>query len=209
MRVGLTSGVTIAIAVGWLVPPTSANDVSSAKAVEAMVVCESVERMPASDKAKKIKRLEEGITIGEAAVAADGDDGRAHLALFCNIGRKLDLAGLSWRVFGELRRMQAEIDRAQELAPDDPDILVAKGEMLRRVPGPLGGNKEQGRMLLLRAVQLRPDHLAGRLYLARALADDGDPNARARVYEALAAAKKAGAVREQSEAQDLLASLRD
>ncbi len=165
--------------------------------------------MPAADKAKKIKRLEEGIVIAEAAVAADDEDARAHLALFCNVGRKLDLAGLSWRVFGEVRRMQAEIDRAQELAPDDPDILVAKGELLRRVPGPLGGNKELGRALLVRAVELRPDHLPARLFLARALADDRDPAARARVYEALAAAKKAGAVREQSEAQELLASLRD
>jgi cytochrome c-type biogenesis protein CcmH/NrfG len=105
--------------------------------------------------------------------------------------------------------MQAEIDRAQDLAPDDPDILVAKGEMLRRVPGPLGGNKDQGRALLVHAVAVRPDHLPARLYLARALADDGDPAARDRIYEALAAAKKAGAVREQSEAQQLLASLRD
>ena len=208
MRVGFTSAV-IAIAIGWLVPPAGANQLSSAKAAEAMVVCESADRMPAADKAKKIKRLEEGIVIAEAAVAADDEDARAHLALFCNVGRKLDLAGLSWRVFGEVRRMQAEIDRAQELAPDDPDILVAKGELLRRVPGPLGGNKELGRALLVRAVELRPDHLPARLFLARALADDRDPAARARVYEALAAAKKAGAVREQSEAQELLASLRD
>jgi hypothetical protein len=208
MRVGLTSGV-IAIAIGWVVPPAVANDLSSAKAVESMAVCESTDRLPASDKTKKIKRLEEGLVIAEAAVAADPQDARAHLALFCNIGKKLDLSGLSWRVFGELRRMQAVIDRAQELAPRDPDILVAKGEMLRRVPGPLGGNKEQGRALLLLAVEIQPDHLAARLYLARALADDRDPGARARVYEVLAAAKKAGAVREQSEAQELLASLRD
>jgi hypothetical protein len=208
MRVGLTSFVVV-IAIGSPVAPVGANDLSSAKAAEAMVVCDSADRMPAADKAKKIKRLEEGVVLSEAAIAADEQDARAHLALFCNVGRELDLAGLSWRVFGQVRRMQAEIDRAQELAPDDPDILVAKGELLRRLPGPLGGNKEQGRALLLHAVQIRPDHLPARLYLARALADDRDPGARAGVYEALAAAKKAGAVREQSEAQELLASLRD
>lgn len=205
---GLASGV-IAIAIGRLVSPAIANELSSAKAAEAMVVCMSVDGMPETDKAKKIQRLAEGVAVAEAAVAADEQDARAHLALFCNVGKKLDLAGLSWRVFGELRRMQAEIDRAQQLAPDDPDILVAKGEMLRRVPGPLGGNKEQGRALLARAVEVRPDHVSARLYLAHALADDGDPGARARIYEALAVAKKAGAVREQSEAQQLLASLRD
>src|SRR5262249_45239403 len=165
---------------------------------------ESADRMPAADKAAKIERLDEGTTVAEAAIAADEQDAHAHLALFCNVGRKLDLAGLSWRTFGQVRRMQKEIDRAQELAPNDPDILVAKGELLRRLPGPLGGNKEQGKLLLVRALELKPDHLAGRLYLARALAEDGDPAARARVNEVLAAAKKAGAVREQSEAQELL-----
>jgi cytochrome c-type biogenesis protein CcmH/NrfG len=206
---GLTSSV-IAIAIARLVTPAIANDLSSAKAAQALVVCESIDSTPAAtDKAQKIQRLEEEIVVAEAAVAADPQDARAHLALFCNVGKKLDLAGLSWRVFGELRRMQAEIDRAQELAPDDPDILVAKGEMLRRVPGPLGGNKEQGRALLARAVQVRPDHVPARLYFARALAEDGDPAARARTYEALAVAKKAGAAREQAEAQQLLVSLHD
>jgi hypothetical protein len=203
---GLTSGV-IAIAIGCLAAPASANELSRAKAAEALAVCESVELMPTADKAQKIQRLEQGVVIAEAALATDEQDAHAHLALFCNVGRKLDLAGLSWRVFGELRRMQAEIDRAQELAPDDPDILVAKGAMLRRVPGPLGGNKEQGLALLRRAVELRPESLPAEIYLAHALADDGDPDARARIYEALAVAKKAGAVREQSEAQELLAAL--
>ena len=205
---GLTT-VVIAYAIVGLVSPASASDVSSAKAKEAMAVCESADGMPAADKAKKIERLDEGAAIAEAAIAADEQDARAHLALFCNVGRKLDLAGLSWRVFGQVRRMQKEIDRAQELAPNDPDILVAKGEFLRRLPGPLGGNKEQGRLLLARAVELQPNHLAGRLFLARALAEDGDPGARARVNEVIAAAKKAGAAREQSEAQELLASLHD
>src|SRR5689334_7449125 len=159
---GLT-GVVIVYAIAGLVLPAHANDVSSAKAKEALAVCESADGMPAADKAKRIARLDEGTALSQAAIAADEQDARAHLALFCNVGRKLDIAGLSWRVFGDVRRMQKEIDRAQELAPNDADILVAKGELLRRLPGPLGGNKEQGKLLLARAVELQPNHLAGRL----------------------------------------------
>ncbi|HXJ35321.1 MAG TPA: hypothetical protein VMS22_14910 [Candidatus Eisenbacteria bacterium] len=194
--------------VGWLAPIARANDASTARAKDALKVCNEVDRMPA-DKQKKIDFLDKGVEMGEAAIAADDEDPRAHFALFCNLAKQCDMAGLSWRILGRLRRMQAEIDRAYELAPRDPDILVSRGELLRRLPGPLGGDKEKGERLLFLAVEIKPDHVAARLYLARALADDGAPEARAKAYEALALAKKAGAVREQAEAQELLASLND
>jgi tetratricopeptide (TPR) repeat protein len=208
MRASLAGIVTV-IVLGGVVTAARANEASLAKAREAMLLCESVDRMPPGDKALKIRRLEEGLQVGEAAVALDEHDPRAHLAVFCNLGKGVDLAGLSWRVFGQVRRMQTEVDRAQTLDPDDVDVLIAKGEMLHRLPGLLGGNKEEGERLLRRAVDLRPDHVVGRLYLARALADDHSPAARASVYEALAVAKRAGAVREQTEAQQLLASLHE
>jgi hypothetical protein len=199
--------VSTAILLGGFVCEALANETSRAKAHEAMVVCESVERMPASDKAHKLERLGQGLAMGEEAVRSDDHDALAHLALGCNLGKEIEIAGLSWRVFGQLRRLQSEVDRAYELAPDDPDVLVFKGELLRRTPGPLGGNREQGRALLVRAVEIRPDHVVARVYLARALADDRSPAARAQCAEALAIAKKAGAEREESEVQHLLASL--
>ncbi len=67
---GLTSGM-IAVAIGWLGAPAIANELSRAKAAEALTVCESVETMPAADKAQKIQRLEQGIVVAEAALAAD------------------------------------------------------------------------------------------------------------------------------------------
>jgi len=207
MRLLLMSAL-LAGTVGWLAPIARANDASTARAKDALKVCNEVDRMPA-DKQKKIDFLDKGVEMGEAAIAADDEDPRAHFALFCNLAKQCDMAGLSWRILGRLRRMQAEIDRAYELAPRDPDILVSRGELLRRLPGPLGGDKEKGERLLFLAVEIKPDHVAARLYLARALADDGAPEARAKAYEALALAKKAGAVREQAEAQELLASLND
>jgi hypothetical protein len=185
-----------------------ADDTSRAKARAALAVCDEVEHMP-PDRQARIDRLDEGVTIAEEAVKADDGDGRAHFALFCNVAKRVTLAGLSWRVLGELRRSRQEIDRAHELLPNDPDVLIAKGELLRRLPGALGGDKPLGLRLLHRALEIKPDHVLGRLYLARAMADDGAPEARAEAYEALNLAKKAGDAEEQAEAQRLIVSLKE
>jgi len=205
----LIASVVMASVIGWLVAPAGADDVSRPMAAAALSLCEGVEHTPGDDKARRLARLDDGVRMSEAAVAADPEDARAHLALFCNLGRQLDAAGVSWRGFERLRRAQAAINRAHQLAPDDPDVLVAKGEMLRHVPRPLGGDPTMGLALLRRAVEVAPDHVAARLHLARAMADDRVPGARAKVYEALAVAKRRGALREESEAQALLASLED
>ena len=201
--------MAMAIVIGAFTAAAWGNDASRAKAVESMKVCESTDRMPANKKQEKLQALDKGLDLAEAAVAADESDARAHLAIVCNLGRQIELSGLSWRVFGQVRRLQSVMDRAHELGPDDPDILTAKGQILRQMPGPLGGNKDAGTKLLLRAVEIQPDHVTARLYLAQAMADAGAPDARKRLYEVLALARKRGAVREESEAQQLIASLDD
>lgn len=197
------------VIVGFAASGVWANDASRAKADQSMAICEGAERLPANKKAEKLQRLSEGLKVAEAAVADDDLDGRAHLAVVCNLGQQLNTSGLSWRVFSQVRRLQAEVDRAHELSPEDPDILAAKGQILRELPGPLGGNKDAGTKLLARAVQVAPEHVPARLYFARAMADDGAPDARKRLYEALALAKKRGAAREENQAQQLIASLDD
>jgi tetratricopeptide (TPR) repeat protein len=167
MRALIASLVTASV-IGWLAPPARADDVSRPIAEQALALCESVERTPGLDQAQRLARVEEGIRTSELAIAADPDDARAHLALFCNLGRQIDAAGVSWRAFGRLRRARAAIDRAHALAPNDAGILVAKGEMLRRLPRVLGGDAEQGIELLRRAVEIAPDHAAARRHLARA-----------------------------------------
>ena len=194
--------VLCAVTVG----PARANEASRATSREALGMCEEVDP-DAEHKTAAIDRLDRAIALAESAIAADERDTLAHLALFCALGRQLQVAGLSWRSFARLQRAHQEIDRASELAPDEPDVLVARGEFLCQIPRPLGGNQALGEELLARALELKPDHVAGRLYFAKAIAARHAPDARAQAYEALAAAKKAGAVREQAEAQELLASL--
>jgi hypothetical protein len=206
MRAGIAN-VVMACVIAALAPQAGADDRSRPLATSAIAVCQRIEAMPERDRSAGIAQLEEGVRIGEAAVAADEHDPRAHLALFCNLGKQLELSGLSWRIFDRLHRARAEIDRAHELAPADPDILVAKGELLRRLPSPLGGDKAVGLVLIRRAVEVAPDHVAARLFLAHAMAEEGAPEARKCVREAIAVAERSGAERERSEARALLASL--
>lgn len=197
----------IAIVIASLSIPAGANEASRAKAEEALRICDDVDRQPAPDRARRLELVQRGIAAGEAAVAADARDARAHFALFCNLGKELEIAGLSWRSFGRLRRLQAEIERAQVLDPDDPDILMGRSEVLLGTPGPLGGDVELGETLIRRVLAMKPDHVRARLCLAKARAKRGAPDARAQAYEALALAKKSGTPRDQAEAQELLAKL--
>jgi tetratricopeptide (TPR) repeat protein len=185
-----------------------AAEVARTTADEAMALCRSVERL-SGDARAAADRLEEGLRLAEAAVAADANELSAHMAVVCNLGKRLELSGIGLRTLGRVHRMKEAIDRASAIAPDAAEVLVAKGEFLRRLPAFLGGDHELGRALLQRAVELHPDDVQARLYLARALAADGSPEARARLVDALAAARRCGAPAEQREAQALLASLPD
>ena len=174
----LLARIVTGVLIGAVAGAASANEASRTKAREAMVLCESVDRMPESERPVALARLAEGLAFGEAAIALDPDDARAHLALCCNLGKQIDLGGLNWRIVGQVRRMRVEIDRAQALDPDDIDVLITKGEMLRRLPRVFGGDRDEGVALLRRAVELRPDSVVARLYLARALAAERSPATR-------------------------------
>lgn len=199
----------IAVLAGWTCEPALVRAASADKAREAMAVCDSVDALPVGDREQKLERLDEGIALGEAAVAADAGDAQAHFSLFCNLAKQVEVAGLSWRALARVRRMRAVLDQAYALAPDDADILVARGEFLRRLPSLLGGDKAVGTALLRRAVELYPDHVPARIYVARMMADEGSPEARREAYKALALAQKAGTLHDQSEAQEVVASLGD
>ena len=58
------------------------------------------------------------------------------------------------------------------------------------MPSPFGGDKAAGLILIRRATEIAPDHVAARLHLAHALADDRAPDARVYVREALAVAER-------------------
>jgi len=203
----LTANVVMACVVSALVSSAGADDRSKPLAAAAFSLCERVDDTPEGDRTERIARLEEGVGMGEAAVAADPSDARAYVALGCNLGKQLNLSGLSWRSLGRLRRLREAIDRAYALTPADPDVLIAKGEIIRRLPAPLGGDKAAGLVLIRRAVEVAPDHVGARLHLAHAMAEDHVPEARVQVREALELAERCGAERDRSEARALLAAL--
>jgi hypothetical protein len=203
-----TTILITAITIGGSVVAARANELSAGRAAATLTACNETDRLY-TGRQQKLDYIEKVVEMGDAAVAADERDARAHLALFCALGKQVELAGISWRALARVQRVKAEIDRAVQLAPRDPDILVAKGELLRRLPGPLGGDRSEGIALFRRALVIKPNHVAGRIYLARAMAADKMPEARREAYQALAVAKQSGTDDDRTEAQSLIASLGD
>ena len=133
---------------------------------EAMRLCHRAVDRRGDERARLLAR---GLRLAEAAVAADDGDARAHLAVFCNLGKQLDDAGLGFGSLGKLRRLRGEIDRAVELAPRDADVLAAKGAFLMELPPMFGGDRDQGEHFLRLSLAVDDDHPGAKRYLARAL----------------------------------------
>ena len=180
-------------------------DLSLEKTAEAWAICQS--NAPA-DPVARLAALGRGVELAEAAIAIDPQRARAHFALFCNLAKQLELAGLSWRSLQRLARVKATLERALALAPGDPDILAAKGEMLRQLPMLLGGDTEEAERLLRRALERDPDHVAARLFLARLLVQDDRSTAEAEVARAVALAESRGTPQDVAAARALADDLR-
>ncbi len=150
-------------------PALATPPVATTDAEAALVLCHRAERLP--DHAGEL--LERGLELAESAVSADESDPRARLAVFCNLGKQLELGGLGFGSWGTVRRLRREIDRAHQLAPDDPDVLAAKGALLVQLPRMFGGDSRQGEALLLRSLSIRSGNEKARRYLAMALAARG------------------------------------
>lgn len=134
--------------------------------------------------------LGRGLALAESAVAADQADAKAHFAVFCNLGRRLESRGADLFAVSEVHRLQAEVDRALELAPGFVDASVAKSLLLARLPWFLGGDREQARRLMEAALTRAPEHPPVHRALAELLDIEGDrPGAEReeRIAEQLAA----------------------
>jgi tetratricopeptide (TPR) repeat protein len=138
---------------------------------EAISLCTQASEAAAE---KQRTLLERGLATAERAVAAAEADPKAHFAVFCNLGRKLESEGAGLSSVKQIERLKQEIDRSLALAPDFVDALAGKGAMLVRLPRLMGGDAEEGERLIRRAVELAPEHPAARLELAKALAEKGD-----------------------------------
>src|SRR5258706_2807548 len=129
MRHAVAATVIVGVAIGST-SSAWANDISSVQVTIAMRTCEEAERARAADKLRTLELIDGGVQAAEAAVAADPKDPRAHLALFCNLEKQSELAGLGRRLFPPLQPGKAGGDRAHQLAPKDPDGLTAKGRFV-------------------------------------------------------------------------------
>lgn len=139
----------------------------------------------AQTRADRIHHFASGQALGEQAVATDELSPDAHFALFCNLGEQLRVDGESLSSLFGFRRMMKELNRTLELAPDHVDALSAKGTVLVRVPGFLGGDKEKGERLLRDVIAREPAAVNARLSLAKSYCAGG------RHEEAVAMATKA------------------
>jgi tetratricopeptide (TPR) repeat protein len=183
MRVGLAVGVLFLAAVARADEPPG-----SPRARQALATCEHADGVP---DAEKRTRLAQSLGEAEQAEAEDERDPVAHFAIFCTVGKQTQMAGLSTKVIGNVRRCRREVDRALELAPDYPAALAGKGAFLIELPRLFGGDAKEGERLLRRALELDPDYVRPRLDLARALQSRGaKTEAHTEAERALASAQK-------------------
>src|SRR5438094_7959534 len=180
----------------------AADPPGSPRANQALAVCLADAATPAERRAN----LARGLALAEEAVAADERDPKAHFAVFCNLGNDLKLRGVGVQSLFGVRRLRREIDRTLELAPDYPDALVGKGELLCELPRLLGGDAAEGERLLRAALRVDPEFVEAHLGLARALAARGARDeARAEAQRALAAAERVPDPARATAARELLA----
>jgi len=126
----------------------------SFRALEALALCNAAAHQDVA--AERAALLERGLALAQAAVDADDTDAAGHFALFCNLGRRLQLHPLGLGSLADLRRVRHEIDRAVQLAPRSPSVLTAKGIMLLELPRLFGGDRHEGERLLRQALEIEP-----------------------------------------------------
>ena len=172
---------------GWAEAPAAISHAASARARELMHQGDDApgisERQARYDEAEKIAE-------GVLAEARNDPDANAVLALVD--ARKVRDANLLHQAFllPDLRR---RLDRALDLAPDDVELLDAKGNLLLRLPAFTGGDPREARSLLARAVALDPQDTTAYLGLSEADQELGDlDTAAANARRAVALARAHG-----------------
>ena len=199
--------VWLALVLTLITGQASADTPVQRLTVEAMHEC-SLGRQ-AQTRTDRIHHFASGQALGEQAVAADESSPDAHFALFCNLGEQLRVDGESLSSLFGFRRMMKELNRTLELAPDHLDALSAKGTVLVRVPGFMGGDKEKGELLLREVIAREPASVNARLSLAKSYCAGGrHEEAVAIATRALDLAQELQRVDFIPEARQVLAQLR-
>lgn len=140
-------------------PPTG-----SAGAELALAICRAARELSAE---ARRPRLTEGLALAVRATEEAPGDPVAWFAAFCNRGKVLQSMGIGFSTLGELRRLRREIDTALGLAPEWAEAVAAKGAMLVALPRLLGGDVDDGRRLLRRALALDPTNVEAAVLLGQ------------------------------------------
>ena len=119
----------------------------------AVALCVQADHLPPAEQERV---LDAGYELAEAAVAANDADAHAYFALFCNLGKKLRLSGVSFGSLEMVKKVKRAIDAALRLDPTNSEFLTAKGVLLIELPRWLGGDRERGAQLLRRSLKLDP-----------------------------------------------------
>ena len=174
---------------------------------EALLLCN---RAQTKGNSPEDEFLSHSLELADQAIAADDRDAIAHFARFCALGEQARLSGASLSSLVKLWAIRDAIDRTLELAPDFPDALLGKGALLSSLPRLLGGDPAEGERLVRRALQIDPDYVGARLFLAESLQKRGERAAAYREAEsALAAAQRKNDDAGANEARRLLLETAD
>jgi hypothetical protein len=150
----------------WSVVPSLAADETTPEGERlAHAAVDLCLRADALDEPARRAMLARGLALAERAVAADARRARAHFAVFCTLGKLVEADGIGWRTLGAVRRVRLAAEQAVALDPLDVDALVGKGVLLLRLPRLLGGDADEARRCLERALMLDPWHATARTYL--------------------------------------------
>ncbi|MEW6270486.1 MAG: tetratricopeptide repeat protein [Thermodesulfobacteriota bacterium] len=197
--------VALALSLPGVVP--AAEPPGTPASQEALALCHRAQSAPPDE---RDELLRESLERADAAVAADDGDALAHFARFCALGEQARRSGASLSSLVKLWSIRDAVDRTLELAPDFPDALLGKGALLSSVPRLLGGDPKEGERLVRRALDMEPDYVGARLFLAEALLEDGrDAEAKKEAERALASAERKNDPQGVADARRLLASIAD
>jgi len=160
-----------AFAVLFAAAPAQAQTVADRSTVtESLELCELAAE---ADVDSRDALIERGLDLAESAVAVTASDPRAHFAVFCNLGRKLEASARGLGSLGAIRRLRRAVDTAIELDPTYVDALIGKAALLMSLPRLLGGSRTAAERCLTDALAVQPDHPVAHLYLAEVLAARG------------------------------------
>lgn len=129
---------------------------------DSLALCAAADALPVE---QRVAVLARGLALAESAVALDDRSARAHFAIVCSLGKATSLGGVGLGTWRAVHRLRREIDATLALAPDDPDALAAKGALLIKLPRWLGGDPDEARRWLRRALVVDPMNATARAYL--------------------------------------------